>query len=116
MIFHTYAIGDKNNQSKFNGPPSPSKILRQYDKPKRCPKCGSPLYWRPKGVVFMSKKRFDEEFMIVNDMYIVPRKGLVDEHMERLTSVEGDITGTHDMLNDGAPDNVSDDEASIHGS
>lgn len=58
-ILYRYAIGDKNDKNKFNGPPIPKKALSGYDR-FTCPVCGEPLNIKPKAIKFHSLPLFNK--------------------------------------------------------
>ncbi len=82
--FYWYAIGDKENKNKFIGPPTPQKILYQYDIEHggRCPICKRVISRRPTAIYFMSKREFDQKY-IVGTYRIYNRHSLVEEYMEK---------------------------------
>ncbi|MEB3861907.1 MAG: hypothetical protein GSR84_06780 [Desulfurococcales archaeon] len=93
-----YAIGEKSNKTKFIGPPTPQKILYQFDveKQNRCPMCGRELKRRPVGIYFMSRREFEERY-VVGRYRIYSRKSLVEEHMrESVTAGVGVDTAVLD--------------------
>ena len=56
-VLYRYAIGDKDDKNKFNGPPLPRRALSGYDDD-RCPVCRAPLTGAPKGLRFMTADEF----------------------------------------------------------
>ncbi len=58
-ILYRYAIGDKNDKNKFNGPPIPKKALSGFDR-LICPVCGEPLNTKPKSIRFFSSQMFSK--------------------------------------------------------
>jgi DNA-directed RNA polymerase subunit RPC12/RpoP len=65
-ILYNYAIGDKNDRNKFNGPPLPKKALSGFDG-MRCPMCGTRLSQKPISIRFHTKEEF--ESLYVEDKY-----------------------------------------------
>ncbi|MGC9210243.1 MAG: hypothetical protein ACP5FT_03140 [Acidilobus sp.] len=60
-ILYKYAIGDKADKNKFNGPPVPKKVLAGYDD-MTCPVCGAKLSPRAMQVRFMPLDDFNRLF------------------------------------------------------
>ena len=56
-ILYRYAIGDKEDKNKFNGPPLPRRALSGYDDD-RCPVCRAPLSGSPKNLKFLTADEF----------------------------------------------------------
>jgi len=65
-ILYRYAIGDKNDRNKFNGPPLPKKALSGFDG-MTCPVCGARLSFRPVSLRFLSTSDFTK--LYVEDKY-----------------------------------------------
>ncbi|MEB3773332.1 MAG: hypothetical protein GSR86_00195 [Desulfurococcales archaeon] len=80
-----YAIGDGGNKQKFIGPPTPQKILRQYDD-LICPKCNKPLNPRPRGVLFMSWKDFTENYVVGKYRIYNRPKSIVERQIDESIS------------------------------
>jgi len=47
-ILYKYAIGDRADKNKFNGPPVPKRVLGEFDD-MNCPVCGAKLSVRSTG-------------------------------------------------------------------
>ena len=61
-VLYRYAIGDKNDKNKFNGPPVPKKVLGGYDD-MTCPVCGAKLSMRPLQLRFFPAEEFERLFV-----------------------------------------------------
>jgi len=80
-----YAIGDRGNKDKFNGPPSPSR-LKGFDDHK-CPMCASKLGMRPKRVLFLSRREFEEKFFVGKFKIMARQPSMVETHIEQRVGV-----------------------------
>ena len=58
-ILYKYAIGDKDDKNKFNGPPLPRRALSGYDD-ERCPVCRAPLSGTPRSLRFLTTDEFQK--------------------------------------------------------
>ncbi|MGC9111954.1 hypothetical protein [Acidilobus sp.] len=65
-ILYKYAIGDKSDRNKFNGPPLPKKALSGFDG-MTCPMCGARLSLRPVSIRFHSMEEFGN--LYIEDKY-----------------------------------------------
>ncbi len=63
---YKYAIGDKDDKNKFNGPPVPKRALGGFDD-YTCPVCGTKLLERPRSIRFLPADQFPKLF--VEDEY-----------------------------------------------
>lgn len=61
-IIYRYAIGDKADKNKFNGPPVPKRALSYYDD-FTCPFCGARLSEVPRSVRYMSSSLFEKLYI-----------------------------------------------------
>ncbi|ADL19527.1 hypothetical protein ASAC_1122 [Acidilobus saccharovorans 345-15] len=65
-ILYRYAIGDKSDRNKFNGPPLPKKALSGFDG-MTCPVCGARLSPKPVSIRFHSMEEFGN--LYIEDEY-----------------------------------------------
>jgi len=65
-ILYKYAIGDRADKNKFNGPPVPKRVLGEYDD-MTCPMCGAKLSVRPQRVLFLPATEYEK--LCVEDEY-----------------------------------------------
>lgn len=79
-----YAIGDKNNKTKFNGPPTPAKAKSGHDK-ETCPYCGRRLNDKPESLYFMTYSKFMKLYEIAGGIRLVVR-----DQIQRRMSIEND--------------------------
>lgn len=68
-----YAIGDKGNKAKFNGPPTPVKAKSGHDR-EVCPYCGRRLSDKPEGIYFMTYSKFMKLYDIAGGVRLVVRE------------------------------------------
>ncbi len=61
-VLYRYAIGDRTDKNKFNGPPVPKKVLGGYDD-MTCPVCGAKLSMRPSQLRFFPADEFERLFV-----------------------------------------------------
>ncbi len=95
-VLYRYAIGDRNDKNKFNGPPVPRKVLGGYDD-MTCPVCGAKLSMRPAQLRFFPADEFErlyvedrfrlvlrsERVNVVEVAHLAsPRQQAVDEGLE----------------------------------
>ncbi|MFP3143540.1 MAG: hypothetical protein RXQ93_00760 [Caldisphaera sp.] len=95
-ILYRYAIGDKKDKNKFNGPPVPKKALSGFDG-HTCPVCGEPLSMKPKSIKFFTLSMF-------NKLYSDNGYALLENTK---SSVPDNISGKSNM-NDSDKANVND--------
>ncbi|MGC9072017.1 MAG: hypothetical protein ACP5HK_04905 [Acidilobus sp.] len=75
-ILYKYAIGDKADKNKFNGPPVPKKVLGGYDD-MTCPMCGAKLSIKPAQLRFLPAMEFSKLY-VEDDFRLVLRSERVN--------------------------------------
>lgn len=88
-VLYRYAIGDKNDRNKFNGPPMPRKALSGFDG-LTCPVCGTKLSAAPVEVKFLPVDEFEKLFS-ETEYYVKLRSSIPVMAPSSTTSVEEEV-------------------------
>ncbi|MEM0340344.1 MAG: hypothetical protein QXN05_02785 [Acidilobaceae archaeon] len=93
-----YAIGDKNNKTKFSGPPTPTKAKNSHDG-ETCPYCNRKLSDKPEGIYFMSHSKFTKLYQVVGGVRLVVREQAARKSVkEPLADLETGLSGLGDSI------------------
>jgi hypothetical protein len=93
-ILYKYAIGDRADKNKFNGPPVPKRVLGEFDD-MTCPVCGAKLSVRPQRVLFLPATEYEK--LYVEGKYRLVSRAALQEPKAVATQAIADETEVHDL-------------------
>jgi hypothetical protein len=93
-MLYKYAIGDRADKNKFNGPPVPKRVLGEYDD-MTCPRCGVKLSVRPLRVLFLPATEYEK--LYVEGKYRLFSRAALQEPKDIATQAIADEAEVRDL-------------------